>query len=270
MLSRIRKARLFGPLIKLLHRLVPDRYTAVTILGGPLRGRRMMLNLRYQMGYWLGLTEQDVTAAIQTVITTGDTVYDVGAEIGYFSLIAAVISRTGSVYAFEPNPANVAVIRQTNLLNSDLSLHIIEKAVGNRSGRVKFVTFENRADISNASLLGRLDAITNQDEVGGDLIDVDMIDLDSFSVETGTRPGLVKIDVEGAEGMVLQGMTHLLVEAQPCLIIEIHNETAQRDVMACLTALDYDTLPIGRTFERAYPFRVLALPAKRPLPEGNQ
>lgn len=264
MLSRVRKNRFFRPLVRWLHQLAPDRYLTARIMGGPLRGRHMVLNLRYQMGYWLGLTEQDVVEAMQTVIGSGGVVYDVGAEIGYFSLSAAVVSGSGPVYAFEPNPANAAVIRRSKSLNSDLNLHVVEKAVGNRRDRVSFITFENRPDVSNASLLGRLTEIQKDDQTAGQIIDVEMIDLDSFSIEIGLTPDLVKVDVEGAEGMVLQGMSRLLTEARPYLIIEIHNEIAQHDVTSNVTAHGYETRVIGQTYDRLYPFRVLSLPPKRP------
>lgn len=263
MLSKIRKSRFFRPLVHWLHQFAPDRYLTARIVGGPLRGRHMVLNLRYQMGYWLGLTEKDAVEAMQTVIGPGSVVYDVGAEIGYLSLIAAVISKSGPVYAFEPNPTNAAIIRRSKSLNSDLDLHVIEKAVGNRRDRVSFATFEDMADVSNASLLGRLTEIQQDAQVAGKVIDVEMIDLDSFSIEIGLTPDLVKIDVEGAEGMVLQGMSRLLTEAKPYLIIEIHDETAQHDVMSCLTDHGYETRVIGRTFDRPYPFRILSLPPKR-------
>lgn len=79
-------------------------------------------------------------------------------------------------------------------------------------------------------------------------------------MDSGTKPGVVKIDVEGAEGLVLQGMTRLLAVTRPRLIIEIHSETAQTDVMARLAAFGYETQPIGRTFDQAFPYRVLSLP----------
>lgn len=264
MLSKIRKSRFFRPLVHWLHQFAPDRYLTARIVGGPLRGRHMVLNLRYQMGYWLGLTEKDAVEAMQTVIGPGSVVYDVGAEIGYFSLSAAVISGSGPVYAFEPNPANTAVIRRSKSLNLDLNLHVIEKAVGNRRGRASFITFENRPDVSNASLLGRLTEVQKDDQTAGKIIDVEMIDLDSFSTEIGLTPDLVKVDVEGAEGMVIQGMSRLLTEAKPYLIVEIHNEIAQRDVTSYLASHGYETRVIGQTYDRLYPFRVLSLPPKCP------
>lgn len=259
MLAKMRNVRAVQPLLRWLHRLMPDRYVTLMVLGGSLRGRHLRLNLRYQMGYWFGLTEPDVAAAMQAIVAPGEVVYDVGAEIGYFSVMAAVMAHTGRVYMFEPNPANIEILKDTVCLNKDLNLIVVPTAVGNMRGRVEFVTYEGEADVKNASLLGRLAEIVNG-EAAGDSISVDMIDLDSFSVETHSAPGVVKIDVEGAEALVLQGMARLLSTIRPRLIIEIHNDAVEREVLMCLNAQRYQVRPIGRTFARPYPFRVLAMP----------
>jgi FkbM family methyltransferase len=267
MLSRARNLRALLPLVKWGHRLVPDRYLPLTVLRGTLAGRRLMLNLRYQMGYWLGLTEPDVQEVLNALIVPGDVVFDVGAEIGFFSVLAAVLSRGGAVFAFEPNPENLEVLHQTAKMNSDLHLTIVPKAVGDGCRRAEFLTYSRRPGVENASLLGRLPEAAACDP-SGDRVPVDMTDLDAFSAGCGLLPAVVKIDVEGAEGLVLKGMSGLLISARPQLIIEIHSEAAQSAVARILAAHEYDTRPIGRTYDRPFPFRIVArsLRTNNPLP----
>lgn len=265
MLSRVRNLHILRLPLKWLHQLVPNRYVTVRVLRGMLRGRYLVLNLRYQMGYWLGLTEPDLRDALVEMIAPGDVVYDIGAEVGYFAVMAAVISKTGPVYAFEPNPANLAVLNQNAVINHDLNLTIVSQAVGDMRRQAEFLTFAHRDDVTNASLLGRLSE-TSRSEVRGKSVLVSMVDLDSFSAETKVMPDIIKIDVEGAEGLVLQGMPHLLVSVQPRLVIEIHNQIAERDVMDCLTAHGYGIRKIGRTFDTPYPFRVVCVPASEDAP----
>lgn len=255
-MSPVRNSRLIRPVIKWFHEALPDRYMVVRVLGGPLRGRRLSLNLRYQMGYWLGLTEPDVARAMAAIVLPGEVVYDVGAEVGYFSVMAATISRSGPVYAFEPNPANLAILEQTALLNKDLDLRIVPKAVGDTRQSTSFLTFANKPGVANASLLGRLAEVHSDDL--GDTITVDMVDLDSFS-EEATEPDVIKIDVEGAEALVLRGMRRLLTMKRPKLIIEIHNESAQHEAMDCLAKLGYRIHSIGRTYQATFPYRVLCM-----------
>lgn len=260
LLHRLRKSRLVRIPLHWLHALAPDGYVVVRIQRGALRGRSMMLNLRYQWGYWLGTTEIDAQTVIMEKIRPGDVVFDVGAEVGYFSLLSATrVLPNGCVIAFEPNPSNVRILQQSAKLNSDLPLEVVSKAVGDRRGQAEFATFENSTSISNSSLLGRLAELTNE-ETKGHTVTVELTDLDSFSEETSLVPAYVKIDVEGAEGLVIKGMQKLLSSAQPHLIIEIHNESARQEVLDQLTAARYTYSFLGRTFESEYPFRIQAEP----------
>ncbi|MFZ2486812.1 MAG: FkbM family methyltransferase [Anaerolineae bacterium] len=246
-------------LVKFLHRIVPDRYLQVLIVRGSLSKRHLMLNLRYQMGYWIGLTEPDLQATFKSLIKAGDTVYDVGAEIGYFTILSAILAQTGRVYAFEPNPSNLVILSQNVALNKDLQITVIPKAVGDREQQVEFLTYAHRTDITNASLLGRL-AQMEPNSARGRPVAVNMIDLDTFSRSNNSIPNVIKIDVEGAETLVLAGMKTLLLQFRPRLIIEVHNPEAEKGVQAHLKENNYTMQTIGRTFETTYPFRILCLP----------
>lgn len=245
--------------IQFIHRFAPDRTISVLVLGGKLRGRSLYLNLRYQMGYWLGLAEPDLQHALVTQVTLGDVVYDVGAEIGYFSLLSAQLARPGRVYAFEPDPSNITTLCRNVRRNSDLGVQIVPLAVGDRCRRAEFLTYSHRNNIANASLLGRLSE-TTLDTTEGKSLTVDMIDLDSFSEESQTKPNIVKIDVEGAEGLVLRGMERLLRTVRPRILIEVHHGTALEDVIAILFAHHYQVSELGRTFNTLFPVRLLCLP----------
>lgn len=249
----------FRSAVNFLHKIVPNDYLRVFIFRGSLSKRHLMLNLRYQMGYWLGLTEPDLQTTLKSIIKPGDVVYDVGAEVGYFTVLSAVLAQPGRVYAFEPNPSNLVVLTQNALLNQDLQIIVVPKAVGDREQQVEFLTYAHRPDISNASLLGRL-AQMETNSAHGHSITVPMIDLDTFSRSHHCIPNVVKIDVEGAEALVLGGMNTLLLQFRPRLIIEVHNAEAEKGVQAYLVESGYTTQAIGRTFETAYPFRILCLP----------
>lgn len=261
MLTSLRKAPYLRPMIEWMHRLAPDRYVHVRVLRGALRGRPIELNLRYQMGYWLGLTEPDLQGVLATSIAPGDIIFDVGAEIGYFSLLTAVLAQTGHVYAFEPNPANLAILNKNVAVNPDLNLTVVPYAVGSERGEAAFLTFEEQRSVANASLLGRL-AEASADSVSGQSVRVTVIDLDSFCEEWQVQPNLVKIDVEGAEASVLKGMAHLLMTCRPCLAIEVHHLDAFTDVTSHLTKHNYQWQEIGRTFESYYPVRLLCKPSQ--------
>lgn len=252
-----------GRAVGWLHYLAPDEPRLVTALAGPLKGRQIVLNLRYQWSLWLGFYEQSIRHALESLLRDGDTIYDVGAHVGYFSMVSAVRSPHGQVYAFEPNPANLRMLTGTVEANPDLNIEIIARAAGAARTEAEFVVYENGHDVSNPSLLGRLAKVAP----AGDThtrITVEVVDLDSFAAESKSWPDVVKIDVEGAEGFVLSGMTGILDKARPRLIIEVHHSEAHAQVTAILASHRYTVQALERDTEpgkpAGYPIHLAAVP----------
>ena len=105
-----------GRLLRLPLRLLPAG-AVVPILSGPLRGRRWVVGAGPH-GYWLGTYEADKQRLLQTLLREGDCFFDVGANVGFFTLLAsALVGRSGRVVAFEPLPQNLAFLRRHLLLN---------------------------------------------------------------------------------------------------------------------------------------------------------
>jgi len=150
----------------------------------------------------------------------GDVFYDVGANIGFFSLIAArCVGPSGYVHAFEPVKRNISALRRAIWRNQVSTIELSGVAVSSRSGV---------AGLSVARHIGG--ATLDGFGVPPDLrrrVAVRTIAIDDEIVKRGWRsPTLVKIDVEGAELAVLQGMTATLRRHRPQLLIEIDDATA--------------------------------------------
>ena len=172
----------------------------------------------YGPGYASGNNEQPVQEALTRYLKAGDVFYDIGANVGFFTVIAAkLIAPRGSVYAFEPVPENVARLWQNVKLNGFRNVTVIEKAVSHVTGQAELLITSHPGGAA-------LSTTTRPPDVKR-AITVDVIAIDDLVFqEKLVPPAVVKIDVEGAEIEVLQGMRRTLREFKPIVIYEIDDE----------------------------------------------
>ncbi len=192
-----------------------------TILRGLASGYRICVSPAESLGYLLGTDELHLQKAIRDYVATGDTVYDIGANVGYVSLsLAKRVGPSGRVVAFEPVPRNTDAFRRNIEINGLHNVRLLEVAASERAGEAVIRMAENP---STASLVWhRNDPSATQLPIRTVAID-DLVDAGDLA-----RPKFVKIDVEGAEGAVLQGMRRTLTAAHPVLFVECSE--AGRDV----------------------------------------
>ncbi len=146
------------------------------------------------------------------LVRPGDTVIDVGANLGYYTLAAAkLVGSTGQVHAFEASPLTLPWLQQNAALNPFANIQVHGVAVTDRCGTTTFHTAP--ADRAGYSSLRNLGDDTRS------VVTVPTVSLDSLLDEL-PRTRLVKIDVEGAELLVLRGMDRLLARDRPFLILE--------------------------------------------------
>lgn len=216
------------------------------IMGRPLRGYWWLPSSRGKVLRVLrGTYEPEQTAHFVRWIGPGATVIDVGAHVGYYTLLASMLAGdTGSVWAFEPEPTNAAFLRQHMYLNHCRNVHVEEVAVSNSSGRARFVC-------GKGSGTGHLDQ-------SGDM-EVRTVRLADFCVAHGVRPTALKIDVEGAETEVLEGARDLIRSSRPVIFLSTHGPALHRQCLSWLRDDGYRVHPIlGGDIDGAT--EVLALP----------
>jgi FkbM family methyltransferase len=141
--------------------------------------------------------EQETTLFLRNHLQKGETVWDVGANIGYFSLeFARLVGREGKVLSFEPHPEIFQVLQRNIERNKYKNLKIHNKACGANSGETKlFFSTENE---------GNHKIIKNSNSNNFALTEV--VTLSTFLNEFS--PSLIKMDIEGAELLALQGLGH--------------------------------------------------------------
>ncbi len=150
-----------------------------------------------------GRWEPGVTRLVEKVLEPDMTAVDVGAHIGYFSLLAARrVGSTGHVYAFEPAPENYRLLVRNISLNRYQNIIPVRKAVSNHEGvEAFFLHPDSVAHSLQAQTFGRAEATT----------EVETTTLDRFFTAQGWPPlHLVKLDIEGAEPEALDGMAQLM------------------------------------------------------------
>ena len=229
-----------------LNKAAPQGITETEIAGGVLTGLRMALDLHSEKDYWLGTYEPDLQAAAQRFIRPGMTVYDVGANIGYISLMAARLNGPdGQVFAFEALPANILRLEQNLKLNG-LGTRVVVQHAAVVAGS-KPVTFF----MHHSGAMGKAAGSAGRDEHYEQSITVDGLALDDFVYEEKhPQPELVKLDIEGGEGMALAGMRRILKDARPIFLIELHGEQAAAQVWEQLTANGYSLHRMRKGYDR--------------------
>jgi FkbM family methyltransferase len=145
-----------------------------------------------------GIYEDYTTEVFKNLIKLNMTVVDIGANIGYFTLIASRLA--GKVYAFEPEPHNYDLLVKNIAVNNYKNIITIQKAVSNRSGKTRFY-------IDKVNLGGHSFAQNTILQRAG-YLEVEAVTLDEFfenAVNQGPGIDIIKMDVEGAEGLVIAG-----------------------------------------------------------------
>lgn len=162
------------------------------------------------------LHEKVVTEMIIDSLRDAKCFVDVGANLGWYTCIAATHMPNGAVYAFEMDDLNFALLKKNIAINDLSNVEVHNMAISNSCSLVSYQRDENRP-----SPTFRMDASTENEKSAG-RVSVHSITLDDFFQSKRIVPDVVKIDVEGAEMNVLMGMKKTLRESRPIIYLEIH------------------------------------------------
>ncbi|MGE0600065.1 MAG: FkbM family methyltransferase [Dehalococcoidia bacterium] len=195
------------------------RPAIATIRSGPAAGLRIRSEFA-SADYGHEENELPVQEAIASLLKPGDVFYDVGANVGFFSLLAArQVGQAGRVFAFEPLPEIGASLVKNAGLNGFDTIQLLPYAVADRDGRANLQTTSHPG---GATLEG---FGTPGDRTGTVSVGVRTLDglLGSGII---SKPNVIKIDVEGAEAAVLRGAARIISE-HPVLVYELDAATAE-------------------------------------------
>ena len=218
-----------------LNRLAPTGLVEVKVAAGDLAGFTILLDMQIDKDYWLGTYELELQSALRALIPVGAVIFDVGANIGYVSLLLAkAAGKTGRIFAFEALPSNVEQLRRNLALNGmEAQVTVVASAVTQASGPVRF-------QVHASGGMGKADGSAGRDDQYQSEVTVPGISLDEFVYGQGNPPPqVVKMDIEGGEVMALPGMRRVLAEARPLMLVELHGPESSRVAWETLIAAGY-------------------------------
>jgi FkbM family methyltransferase len=243
MLHLFRKLRDQSSIVRTLHRYAREPYYRVLERFYPNgvamelpSGDRFRIHPRF-LGMGLSHYEPQLVQTFCGIVRSGMTVIDVGAHVGIYAMMASrKVGPAGKVISVEPSPANAGLLRRHLRVNQCDNVEVIEAAIGEKPGEIAF-TF--RPDPTDPAAFANSMAY----DIEGERTTVPVVTLND--VCRSLTPGLLKIDVEGAELLALRGADAVLGRHRPVVIVAIHPEpmrmlgTTPRQLVEYMTGLGY-------------------------------
>jgi len=229
-----------------------------TILHGTGKGLRFNVAGSHS-AFILGNHEPEVQELLEKILRPGMTYFDVGANVGFFAVIAArLVGESGRVVCFEPLPANARQIEYNARLNGFATIAVRCEALGG----------SNRAEVFNTSnepTWGMLSTVGKPPEQASGQIQVPVRTLDSLCIPGGLPlPDVVQVDIESAEAEFLEGAWRTLQASRPTLLIELHG--TNKAVTELLDRLGYAYAVLGSSIpvqDVPYDANIVAVPQER-------
>lgn len=210
-----------GRLLRLPLNCIP-RSAVVTVLSGVNRGRRWIVGSATTTSSWVGNYEKDHADALEKLIRPGMTVYDVGANVGFYTLaLSRLVGDSGRVYSFEPEARNSYMLQRHIALNQIRNVTVVQAAVGNSRSIVGFAGADERGRIAK-----------------GAPYQIPCITLDEFVANGNPLPDFFKMDIEGAEADALSAANHVL-ERHPKIMLATHGTEVRSECLKILTGYGY-------------------------------
>ena len=199
-----------------------------------------------QQLFWYGHYEKEIGDLINEILQPNDVFLDVGANIGYFSLLAAIHQPSAKIISFEPVTTVFKLFEENISLNNVSNITTINAAVGEKDDeREIYISTEDNTGMSS---------LQKPENYSGKKERVKVIEIDSWFRSSGlSKIDLVKIDIEGSELSALKGMNDALLNFKPLIIVEINPDTLRLfnhgsvDIINLLKQLGFDGFLISKT-----------------------
>jgi FkbM family methyltransferase len=157
--------------------------------------------------------EKAESEMLENLVQDGDTFFDIGANIGWYSLNIAASRRATQVHCFEPLPKTWKQLQANLAINGFTNIQPHHFGFSNQAGSFPFYYYpEGSGNASGANLTGRTDV---------EVVECHVQTLDQYTADSGVRVDVIKCDVEGAELLVFQGGQATLARDKPIVFSEI-------------------------------------------------
>jgi FkbM family methyltransferase len=218
-----------GKLVRMPLRVIPKN-AVLPILQGPGRGLKWIVR-SYNHGCWLGSYEFEKQTVMNEIVRPGDVVYDIGAHVGYFSIIfGKLVGPTGAVYAFEPVKENYDFILQHISINKLDNVKATHAGIAASPGTGCFVTSNHTATYHRTDSGSVRVPVHNLEEYVRD--------------NRLPPPNLIKMDIEGEEMYVIPSILDFVVCHRTKLLISTHENGSAGVLGKLLSANGYSVRPL--------------------------
>lgn len=229
--SPLSSEHVLGRVLRYSLRLLPPT-RAVPILTGKLRGKRWIVGSSIHR-CWMGLYEYRKQRLISHAVQPNRVFYDIGANVGFYTLLGSVLVGSGKVVAFEPLPRNLGYLRQHLALNHIQNVEVLELAVSDENAGASF-------DDESTGSMGHLS--------GSGRIKVQTAALDSLLRQGRILPpDYIKMDIEGGELRALRGAEQCIRQYRPQVFLATHGREIHAECCRLLESWNFQC----ETFELA-------------------
>jgi FkbM family methyltransferase len=255
-LGRIREAAAEGKLLERAAHSLRGRATSLAwraylaarghhTLTFEIGGTKVAIDSRSHLAFplWAGHFERENLEYVLATARAGEVFVDVGANVGLYSVpVARRVGPAGRVLALEPCPPTAAKLRENIRRNGQENVEVIATAASDKAGKATFHVFPEGMDVYNS-----LGAARRPEGASTETIEVDTLPLDDLCAQRGVeRVGILKVDVEGAEELVVRGARRLLADSPDLrVLLELYAPSAEQcgcrveTILATLSELGY-------------------------------
>jgi len=223
------KNSLFRKVVRAKIRRLEGKYVIENVLGS-----KMYLDLSRDAGvswelYKVGIREPFITSFLQKEIKEGDVIVDIGANIGYYALLESkLVGEKGKVYAIEPVPESVNLLKKNISLNRRSNIEVFQLAIGGRI-TTDYIYISPALNVSSL-IKPKANRFIKK-------IKIKVTTLDEF-LKDKPFPTLIRMDVEGYEIEIIKGMRNILESNKPLkILIEIHPHIIKEKILELLHIL---------------------------------
>jgi FkbM family methyltransferase len=195
-----------------------------------------------------GSWEPHIRNILKSVCTNGMTVIDIGANIGTHTiLMSKLVGKEGRVYAFEPTKNHIEILFHNLMINNCFNTTVYPYGCGDKNE----IMYADKRFL-NTKISENFGAITLKTDSSIDDEEIEIKSVDSFNF---SKIDVIKIDAEGMENKVINGMKETIFKYKPTIIVEIHNPDLE-NMIKIFNSIDYSLRQIHYTWD------YLALPNK--------
>ena len=234
---------IFAPLLKDKHKIPPAGVLNMKTKNGRIKMATNQTSYLTKLVFWEGYKSFEYSIIFEKLANKVGVFLDIGANIGYYSLLAAKANPSIDIYAFEPAKGPKYYLEKNITINNFNSrIHMVELALSDQNGIIDFYEVESTKYNSRIfNLSGEHNAGTKKTSRNFVKNSVKSITLKDFIIsEKLSRIDLIKIDTEGTEVAILNSGKQYIKEFQPIIICETLFNTTEKELQEFFADMDYE------------------------------